>query len=141
VAEKHEASASWGLLTHLVAIGLRPALQSWWYRRTRQRQDARFGRPLAPAVPWQRLAALDSYERDAQGITCHTAQGSLRLDILAEDCLRVRVSPTGALPVEGQDVVAQHGHRCFGLFGGVQEAECGAAVGVHHHAGRPCPHL
>ncbi|NPV66750.1 MAG: DUF4968 domain-containing protein [Anaerolineae bacterium] len=98
MTDERRTGASWGWVTQLLSIGLRPAWQSWMYQRTRQHQDARFGRPAAPVGPWQRLGALEAYERDTHGVTFRTGQGCLRLDVLAEDCLRVRVSPDGRLP-------------------------------------------
>ncbi len=96
-----EKESSWGLLTHIRMIGLGPALESLRYVLRRRWKNMRFA-GLAipqpdPAQPWQRLGAVGAYAQDARGVTFTSAAGTLRIDVLAEDCFRVRVLPTGEL--------------------------------------------
>ncbi|MBN2471465.1 MAG: DUF4968 domain-containing protein, partial [Anaerolineae bacterium] len=92
-----EKNRGWGLLTHIQMIGLQPALQSVRYELRRRWKNVQFS-ALAlpqpdPAQPWQQLHAVTAYVQDAQGVTFTSAGGVLRLDVLAEDCFRVRVLP------------------------------------------------
>ncbi len=76
-------------------IGLRTAWEAFLFSRKKRRQDARFLAPAAPAGPWQTLGAVRAYHPDEQGVVFDSDSGSLRVDLLAEDCYRVRVSPSG----------------------------------------------
>ena len=83
------------LLDVVRMIGPRTAWQAFWYDRSRHRLDARYAVPSPPPGPWNRLGELREIEQNAQGVMFRTDSGSLRVDVLAEDCLRVRLAPDG----------------------------------------------
>jgi alpha-glucosidase len=89
---------AFGLLEGIRVIGLRTAWEAYLFARKKRRQDARFATPVLQPGPWQQLGALRELGRDEHGVVFHTDSGSLRLDILAEDCYRVRVAPDGQFP-------------------------------------------
>ncbi len=76
-------------------FGVHTILETVQYHRIKQRQDARFGIPKQDVGPWQMPGKLRAFEPDAQGVTFHGEMGSLRIDVLAEGCLRVRARPDG----------------------------------------------
>ncbi|MBN1967116.1 MAG: glycoside hydrolase family 31 protein [Anaerolineae bacterium] len=76
-------------------VGLRTSWHALWYGFTARRQAQRFEFPPPATGPWNPLGTLLEFRQDAQGVTLHTEVGSLRIDVLAADCLRVRLSPGG----------------------------------------------
>lgn len=92
VSDKTGAFNTLGMIR---AIGLRTAWDALRYTRKKRRQDARFQAAAVPGGPWQTLGVLQDYVADEQGIVFTSDTGSLRVDILAADCIRVRVSPGG----------------------------------------------
>lgn len=80
------------MLTHLKMIGVQPALQAIRYELRRRLKDARFAGTVArPVGPWSCLGTVNTFVQNETGVTIHTPSGSLRIDVVAKDSLRVRV--------------------------------------------------
>ena len=92
-------SQAFGILETARVIGYRTTLESVLYDLTRRWQDWRFGPPpVAHVEGWYELGPLNAFKQDASGVVFHSDTGSLRVDVLAEDTVRVRLSPDGAFP-------------------------------------------
>ncbi len=86
------------LLEMIRVVGLRQVWEALLYTRRSRLKDARFAKEPASSGPWHKLGALQVFEQDAQGVVFHGENGSLRVDVLAEDCFRVCVAPGGVFP-------------------------------------------
>ncbi len=62
----------------------------------------------APRGKWQTVGAVRDAEIDWQGVILHTTHGTLRLDVLAVDCMCVRFAPASTLPLPSSYTVLKN---------------------------------
>lgn len=93
--DEKKRTTAFSLLGMVRAIGLRTSLDSAVYDVVRRRQAARFAAPETQPGPWQSPSELNAFKADQTGAEFHSDSGSLRVDVVGEQCFRVRFAPDG----------------------------------------------
>jgi hypothetical protein len=93
IVDEKKRTTAFSLLGMVRAIGLRTSLDSAVYDVVRRRQAARFAAPETQPGPWQSPSELNAFKTDQTGAEFHSDSGSLRVDVVGEQCFRVRFAP------------------------------------------------